>query len=370
MRTKKQASRVSIVEPIIYKPILASLINLLGLVGLTYLAYYCVAYPIIQNNNEYNEATSYKASRREELNLNLPESQTPYTKYSEPLENFYFTVYPEKIQALYNSAYSKNWTINHIYSVNVLSLPSDPTPTSYSTHYFTYVLNSDGSVDQDARAIMKTDLTSQGLDDVRDLYQNAYEKLGNLLSALDNKYMLSVSTSYAYEASSRLISLVFATSIIYLLLPLIFKNGVSLGEKIIHLAYAKKSGYRLNYFQVMAKAILIYIPVALSLYYLNVYTIVLSCVFLPFINFMVQLLSSSKTSLIDKMVFITPLDAKESDLYSCADEEEEVLSTSIPVYKERDYTGKLGSQDSFKTPDNLLNTESPVNPVVHKGDRK
>lgn len=370
MRAKKKASRVSIESPLISKRLLASFINIAALVGLTYIAYYGIARPSFINRDDYSSATTIVKDANERYDFSIKINQTPYTVYSKPVDSFYFDDFPRELESFYKTNYDYDWSIYKIYAVEVCRLPESPSPSDYSTDYFSYALNSDGSVNTEAKPIINASLNKTGLSDLRDIYWNAYETLPTFYGAIVPEYSEALSTIKSIEGIARLYSFAFSVGIIYLLLPLFLRNNSTIGEKIFKIGYSNVRGYQISPLQIILKACLVYALPSVALFYQNMYTIMFLMVAPAFLNLLITLLSSNHVGLLDAVSFERAVDLQESHIYKNQDQEEDVLSTSIPVYEQKDYTSKLGEEESMQTPNDLLDTKSTVDPKIHKGDNK
>jgi uncharacterized RDD family membrane protein YckC len=335
-------------RPILYKQILSSLINALAIALLGLACYFLVCQPILNSNGDYSSSIAYKNDREIENNLRKT-SGLDYKEYSGPVDRFWLESFPNEVAEIYNDSLKTDYTIQYLYNLNVCRLPANPTPANYSTAYFAYEVNEDGSIAKDKIAIVKTStLNSRGLRDLADIYWNAYEKLPSLFSKIDPSYEAAISRIRLDEGLSRLSSVGFSFLVFEIVWPLIERNASSLGEKILGLGYVNTNGFRVRKWKIPLRGLLMGAPALCGSFVLNVYSVTLLWVAPFFFNLIFMLFSKDNQSLADRLCFLICVDLKNSDIYVSEDEKEKAERNALGVYSDREYVNRLSEADEIK----------------------
>jgi|LAHS01.1.fsa_nt_gb hypothetical protein len=333
-------------RPILWKPLIASLVNVGLIIGATALFYFAAARPIVEAQSSIQADETLIRQKEDENQMTLG-ANLDADSYRIPLERFYFTNHSEEIVSSYATRYGKTYSIGYLYNINVLTLPTSPTAASYQTSYFSYVLNSDGSVNRDQKGIQRTDLNAKGLDDVRDIYYSAYQELPSLLKEIDPSYASAASERFAFLGYARLGSLLLAFVLAEAILPLFFKNGASLGEKIFHLGYVSSRGWRFPLWKLPLKALLYALLPAVFIYYWTLYGGILLVLGPYFINLLIFLFVKDNQMLPDLILRSYVVDLDLTPIYKDSIDQIEKTGGKLPRYKDRDYIDDLSNADAI-----------------------
>lgn len=339
-------SNNEIERPILWKPLVASLINALAIIAATALFYFAAAAPIVNAEPTYQAEVSLVQTKNEENGLTLGANLSGPT-YQAPLEDFYFVKHSEAIVASYQSRYGHTYSIAYLYNINVLMLPSSPSASNYQTTYFSYPLKSDGSVDPDGKGIQQSNLNAKGIDDVRDLYYSAYQELPNLLQEIDPEYAEARNASASSRAYARLASLLAAFLLIESILPLFFHNGASLGEKIFHLGYVSSRGWRFPLWKLPLKTLLYALLPALFIYFWTLYGAILLVVGPYFIDLLCLLFVKDNQTIPDFILRSIPVDLTRTPIYKDSIDQIEKTGGKLPHYDDRAYIDDLSSAEAI-----------------------
>lgn len=342
---KKEKALSHSVAPYSYKTLLAFLVNYLFVAAISLLAYFSIAYPILHNEAQYVESSSYVNKAKEENLLNRSQDDS-LENYRESLENFYLLNHSSQIEALNIEGY-EGWSATHIYNVVVLGLPKFPTPSDYSTTYFSYLVGNDGSILVDEKGYQK-EVNARGLSDIKGLYKASYNKLGALLAGIDEKYAYGQAYIFQADYKARVIVTSSVAFAYLLVLPLFLKKGRMLGELFFHIGYADRhSGLAMRYYKYPLRMLFQFLLILIPLYNLNPYFVVLFMVFPYFFSSIMMLLDSESRCLSSRLLSIVPVDLDVEELTYKKSRQEVENSFSLPSYKQADYTYRLSSVDSF-----------------------
>lgn len=346
---KTKESRIQnyeIERPTLGRTLLASFLNALFVLTGALLGYFAICYPSMALAPSTRDAKVRSDSLKESLSLNLP-ANLDYKNYEKVVQDFYFVSYPKEIVDVYGKAYG-DLSIEALYNIRVLALPEHPTSSNYSTAYFSYSLNDDGSVNQDVVGTIKPDLNERGINDVEDLFHTAYKTLfamlPNVSSEYANDYLLLLRATQASILSSYSLSYVVFLGV----LPQIFKNRAHLGQKVLGLSTADKDGYLLERWRPLLKALLGYPLPFLALWLSNAYSIVLLLVLPYFIDLLFAILSSKKLPLLEAILGIDVIDEKKSVVYKDELIKEIEGSHLLGAYEDPDYVGRLSAKEAMK----------------------
>jgi hypothetical protein len=330
------------------KGLLSSFINAFSIAALALIFYFGVCYPIM-NATPYADAMSLRAQKMEEYDLNLPDNLS-YKEYQTPVESFYFDDFPAEILDFYDAQVSVPYSsIAYLYNVNVCGLPSKPSLTDYSTDFFAYVLNEDGTVNVDVKALVKADsLNPTGLSNLADIYRTAYGGLPSLLEETSSEYGSALSLIRQCEGLSRLASIGVAFLLIELVFPSLNKENAPVGEKILRLGYADKSLFRLRRWKLPLRCLLFGAPCLLGAYWLNAYSVALLWVMPLFFNALCLLFGKDNQSIPDKILGIASFDARTSRIYKDEIEKEDAERRALASYEDEDYIDLLSRTEKTK----------------------
>ena len=187
--------------------LLAFLLDLLSTILGTIVLYFVIVYGVFatgfnyvgRNNNLKATNTSYK--------LDYKYGQS-YTKYEEVVQEFYFVHFKDNILADYKND-GKDYSIEYIYNVLVLNLPSNPSSTNYQTSLYKYQQADDGSFDVDRLAVQVEGNGQYFERNLMDLFYGKYQDLWKYIY----KYDVNYRNDYDMVVLSKKISRVVAFSI-------------------------------------------------------------------------------------------------------------------------------------------------------------
>jgi hypothetical protein len=335
-------------RPALSKGLLSSFINAFFIAVLAAVFYFGVCYPSM-NATPYADAISLRERKNEEYDLNLADNLA-YKEYQTPVESFYFDDFPSAILDIYDAHVSVPYSsIAHLYNVNVCGLPSKPSSTDYSTDFFAYVLNEDGTVNVDVKALVKADsLNPTGLSNLADIYRTAYGKLPSLLEETSPEYGAALSLIRQSEGTSRLASIGAAFLLVELAFPSLNKENAPVGEKILRLGYADKSLFRLHRWKLPLRCLLFSAPCLLGAYSLNAYSVALLWVMPLFFNALCLLFGKDNQSIPDKILGIVSFDVEASRIYKDEIEKEDAEWRALASYEDEDYIDLLSRTEKTK----------------------
>ena len=330
----------------------AALINYAFVIVLTLVLFFAVSFPIMRNDANYLKNEKIVLDTKEQYSLTLP--QTGYTNEKmDVLQGFYLNSFKDAIKNDYNEQRGTNYSIEHIYNVVVYQLPAEPTPTDYSTTYFSYLLDDKGIPMVDVLGKSKYDeLGKRGQEDLQGIIQSAYSRLNTLTQAYAPGYKQAVDYCMDYESIARVIPYGVALAIVFILLPIIFKHGASLGEKIMHLGYAnKRSGYSVSFWKLPVRAVLYGALATVGVYMFYPHFVLIFCVFPYFLNALYRLFSYGRRGLIEKFLFMVPVDTRYEKIYRNEAELLQEGETMLSGYSDPAYTATLSSVETISLED-------------------
>jgi hypothetical protein len=338
-------------RPLLYKGLLASLLNYVIVLLGTLLLFYAVCYPVYTQNTDYHEASTYLNDLKERDNLNLNDRQS-YDVYQQALRQIYFVTYPDEIVTYENDFNNESHSIYYYYNTLVCELPTSPTPSNYSTNYFSYVTKEDGSINVDVECQMNDSLSEKGYEDVRDIFYSSYHHLLDLISGFDEKLSTSRSYIFTVERDARLASYGMSCLLYWLLCPLLSKHGALLGEKIFGIAYTKTNGYIAKPWRfVLKNALQIPLPSILMIFF-SPYSVALALIAPWFLSMMVYLLFSKNHQSIPELIAgIIEVDSLRTDFYHDALEKADFENRALGEFQEPDYTVKLSNTETLDVKD-------------------
>jgi hypothetical protein len=335
-------------RPILSKSLLATLINTACVAVLGCVFYFGISRPIAMTLPSYQSSVQIRDEKENKYDLKEKEGQS-FETYQKPVESFYFDAFPTEIKNLYDSLSTEKSSLAYYYNVNVCRLPTDPSPTSYKTDFFSYVLNEDGSVNKDVKArCLSAKLNETGLKNLSDLYWSSYEKLPSFLRDIDGSYKAATDSLQLYEGFGRMISLGMAFLIIELFVPLFGKFGQEPGERILRLGFATKAGFLLPKWRLPLKALLYLVIPTLGSFYFNAYTVVLLWVAPLAANLLFLLFSSRNQTLPDLITGLIEVDLKTSEVYKDAQEKEDSEKMALGYFDDPAYVDLLSKADQTK----------------------
>ena len=330
----------------------AGLINY-GLVAvLTVVLFFAVSFPIMRNDGNYLKQEAVSQSVLEKYSLNYPESGKTDEK-TEALIHFYLDCFPNEIARDFNKERETDYSIQHIFNILVYQLPENPSPSDYQTTYFSYLLDEHGIPLVDSLGYARIDeLGSRGLEDLAGIIQSAYARLLVLAGEYVDGYKYAVNYCLNYESVARIIPYWASVFIALFILPLFFRNGASLGEKIMHLGYAnKRTGYSVSLWKLPLKALLYGSFATMAAYLFYPHFVLIFAVFPYFLNALYRLFSDARRGVIEKFLFMIPVDLRIEKLYRNEAELLQDGETLIAGYSDSSYTATLSAVETISMED-------------------
>lgn len=178
---------------------------------------------------------------------------------------------------------------------------------------------------------------------VSSFYQQAYSDALVYFRTADSEYGAAYSKVYLYTQVNRYVSISVGLLIVYLLFPMVFKNGETLGKKLFSLRLAKADHpeARASRVQILVRfAVIAFIEVGLSLFFWWIPLILSLCL---------MLFTKNKSALHDLIAKTTVME-KVKDLPTYRDKRTVVLEESdVSVVPETETQEKTAETDENET---------------------
>lgn len=330
--------------------LLSSFINyILVLIGWIVL-YFGVCLPSCTGFGSYVSARDYLADQMAAYNLNLP-SNLDSDNYESAVDDFFFVQFPEEIKEKFIEGQGLDMTLNHYYNVRVLGLPEDPNPNDYQTSYFSYKTEKadDGTlvILVDEIGVVRDDLNERGLNDVRDLYLNAYRQLESMLSYIDPAFAESSALLDEAGLWSSFASFTLSYVAFVLVLPLCLQGHATLGQLFLKLEVSDVSGYKAKWWRFVVKAVVGYPLLALGASLMNAYSIVLLVIFPYFLDLAYCIFFHRRVPFLEMVAGLDVLDAKESVVYDSELDMEIAQQNQLASYTDAEYVSRLSAAEAM-----------------------
>lgn len=258
------------------------------------------------------------------LTGNVPEGKVKAPNYDKEFE-------PESgVKVLPKDYYTIEW-----YNKTVLGITEDDPNRETSTLYFTYQVDEHGNYDKTKIGVPKNQRYSNEKGQVvlltnediviqyKKIYQAAYRDLENkdFFLEVSNKYYMGFSIAAS-------LSLFVSGLIVYVGFPLIFKNGRTIGKRILKLGLANYEGYKFHNIQLLMRFMPFGIcSLAIMLPFWNSIAIIFLIVLIMLlVSFALMMASPKKASLHDFCARTIVIDTKTSILFNDIAEEEEYIA--------------------------------------------
>ncbi len=352
MRTKRDL-RISVAFTN-HKIITVFLDNLIVFAS-TAILYFALIFSVFNFGGNYVNKTSRISEIKTEYNLNLNEG-LDYQEYEKIVQDFYLNKYPNEITKAYNTRYNENKTIVHIYNIMVLNLPINPTTESYSTDYYKYAQNNDGTFNTNvlAERIELDNPSKTYYKNMSDLFYTAYTDLEPYLRTFNAEYNSLYNDIAALEMVDRIISYVISIIIFYYIIPLTNKYGSTLMEKAYKLGHCNYiNGYLVPRWKIWIRPLIYFIIPFIGILYFSRNTVVIFIVAYLCINLFILLVSKKNLDFADKILKMNTCYINESLLFKDRKEEE--------AYFESEEGKKITDEDYLSKLENIetLNVVSP-----------
>lgn len=148
---------------------------------------------------------------------------------------------------------------NEWYNTNILNIGS--TDTSI-TVYFEYDLDDLSNPDPSKVGVAKASATATELET---FYLAAYQDAKNDLLNYPS-YFAMMQELFNLQIQIFVVALLFVLILLHLLVPLLFKNGQTLGKKLFSIGLATKEGYRIKYWQHLIRFVVFAIETLFGFY--------------------------------------------------------------------------------------------------------
>lgn len=307
--------------------------------------YFTVAYAIFGTGFNYVNNSNYIDDVRTSLNLKIKEGED-YRIYEEVINEFYFVIYPNEIKAMYDDYYNADYTIEHIYNIQVLSLPEKPTPEYHANDMFTYKQNEDGTFNVDVLGVVLPELDGYNHDkNMSDYYHHEYSQLDNLVVQFDPVYAKAINNNLHYESISRVSALFLSVVIFYIVIPLTNKHGNTIGENLCHLAHVDSStGYNVKRYKICLRPLVYFFVPLVFIYFASNPVFYVLSIFFEFLSLISMLIGENHLDFADKLLKMQTVDADDSLIF-VSEEEEEVYATSeqFKDVKDEEFLDKLSN---------------------------
>ncbi len=330
-------------EPNNGRHVLSYLTDIL-LTGVTsVILYYLLLVLFFNPIGHYKDYADKKNEIETQYQLNL-DSDESYDVYESVIKDFYFTYYSDEIVNSYKES-GYDFTIEHIYNIEVLGLPMNPTSSSYSTELYRYKTDTDGKIIVDEIALRIDGSGNTYYKNLKDLFYNSYDDLKDYLSLFDSKYYEVTYKVEKQKMINRFISFGISIFVYYILIPCLSKYGSTLMEKTQKLGYVNnKNGYLMSKWKNLIKAIIIWVIPFLGLIKFTNYSIILLMLLPLFINCVLIIFTNNHGQIADKILGLCCVDTEDSLIFGSKEEEENYHNMEI---KDQDFIEKLQNSKSI-----------------------
>lgn len=261
-----------------------------------------------------------------------------YKRYEEIMTNYYLVFLPAQDDTI---TYDNYWYNVHILGLNddrnlygqedldAIQLPSKTGSTfwRYATEGEEVLYDQigvpvdsfyeDGVLTQQAKVTLRTFYCS-GDDSVRSVYYNAIQNLFYQPFFLE---YYNVYTAYSLPYPL-MVAAPLAALLIFLMFPLIFKNGASIGKKIMHCCLVNREGFTIKRAQVVLRTLPQILVGAVLLFFLPLKWSVIIMSVLLFASYVLSIFELKKRSVHDFIAGTMVIDEEESVFFdSLADQE-------------------------------------------------
>lgn len=320
-------------EPNNGKHVLSFALDLLLTILSTFALYFLLIYSLMVPAFKYNEYKNVKQEYLNKYSLNVGANKD-YSFYEEKVKSFYFDSFKDQIVESYKSrGYTYNeeyYTIEHIYNVEVLMLPLNPTTSSFENTMFSYVVNDDGTFNVDTVGLTKAGSGKTYEKNLKDIFYNAYNNLPTYLQSFVPEYQNAIASVGKEETIARTIAFTISIAIFYVIIPLTNKYGSTLFNKKYDLGYVdNKTGYLLPKTKIVLRGILESIIPLIGLIGFSKYTIIVLCILPYFIDFLMIVFTTNHGSLWEKIFGMECVEISSSLIFGDKKEEETYFNAEV-----------------------------------------
>ena len=258
-----------------------------------------------------------------------------YTVFVEALEKFYFEYMPSKYPEKADS-YTMEW-----FNKDIL-LVGDET-------YNCFEYQKTGDVDDPSKLATRIPEASDNL--VNKLVQGKY--VDAIMDDLNKvEVVAKAGANYMTLSTLQYVSSILISGIlVYIVMPLILKNGQTVGKKVFGLGLANSDGYKFSNNRLLMRFIP-YAVVDISLFFMilvNLYVVMLIVLIVFLVSFALAMSSPKRMSLHDLTARTIVVDLKSSVLFSSVKEEEEyVLREDNLLWEENEKKDEDGEEPELR----------------------
>ena len=321
----------------------AFLIDLAITLAVTLLFVFAMFRPIFKNKVNGYQATIKEESISSGLYVKNEESgeaerisgKADYSVFVEALEKFYFeympSKYPEKA-----ANYTMEW-----FNKDIL-LVGDETYNCFEYQ------KTDGE-DDPSKLATRIEDASDNL--VNKLVQGKY--VDAIMDDLNNVPVVAkAGANYMTLSTLQYVASILIAGILsYIVMPLIFKNGQTVGKKVFGLGLANSDGYKLSNSRLLMR-FLPFAVVDISLFFMilvNLYLVLLIVLIIFLVSFALAMSSPKRMSLHDITGRTIVVDLKTSTLFETIDQEEEfVLKEDNLLWEENERKDEDGEEPELR----------------------
>ncbi len=341
-------ARIERVEP--NKRILAFILDVVSVALLTLVFYFASFNLIFKPIFRFDSYDKIRKNILETYSITLTNNDD-YSKYESVIKDFYFIYYPDEIKENFNAAYNKSFSIIHIYNIKVLNLvedPNDGSSTSYND-YFAYYQNEDGTYDTEKIGYERNHLeTKNYYRYMKEIFKTSYDQLPSYLSIFNKNYQEAILHVKYTEFSSRVSSFLLAIIILYIAIPFILKDKVTIFEKIFNIVYInKKDGYYVKTYKVLLRPLIYFVLPLVGIIYFSLAYFVILGIGPLFVNALLIIFSSRNDDLYNRILQVTAANKNESIIFKNKKEEENYESEHPTMVDDPSFLGSLQSISSI-----------------------
>lgn len=319
-----QSIRVEIAQK--SKRLIALAIDLVILAVSTLALFFFSLYAFIGPMFNYSGRINVVNDRISTYELNLKEGEE-YTKYEDVVKKFYFEYFTDDIIKTIETNYPNEHysSITNIYNVYVYNLPYAPEPTgdNYKSDLFEYQIDKEtGAVLKDTLGVKRSDLSGEVYEKyLSQLMYSKYNQLEGFLRDYDPTYKEAITYKNNIELASRTVASGISVIIFAIIIPLCFKNGQTIGDKVEGIACATaKGGFKIKPYQAIMRGALFYFLPVIGIAINDKYSIIALTIFPIFISCLLLLFRNSERDLRDILAGTITVDKKNSLIFKSAGE--------------------------------------------------
>jgi len=300
----------------------------------------------LTEKKEAQELESHLKYLDENEKLTILGSEDSWEKYRDTLSYYYLTYLPtisenkdDLVEGVSRAEYySVDW-----FNKNVFKITENP-DAEHSVSLFTYEKDGGGNYDLTKLGIPRIggfyyDSTNNQELEITESTINVFlqERLQEaFLNFQEQDYVLAViNPLYFYTTLSVVVSSLLTIIAVYIVVPLILKNGQTLGKKVTRIGLANSDGYKFNNKQLLMRAMPISVLILSLLlpFYNNLLLMAIVFLTIFLVSFALAMASPKKSSLHDFVARTIVIDEATSIIFENEVEEESYLlkEDNIPV---------------------------------------